>query len=86
MNVRTLTWAVGALVTGTVLGFILATFGAGTTLAQMTAERDDTRDKLADQVKLAMDTGAELVKEARLKQMAAEQALADATPKRVKGA
>ena len=68
---------------GAVLGFVLATFGAGVTQATATAERDATRDKLADQVKLAMDTGADLVRQARAAQANAEAELAASKPKKV---
>lgn len=85
MNGKHYIWAAASMAFGASLGFVLATFGAGVTQATATAERDATRDKLADQVKLAMDTGAELVRDARAAQKAAEVELANATPKQVKG-
>ena len=82
---RTFTWAMVATLIGVVVGFIAATFGSGVNTAQVTAERDVMRDKLADQVKLAMDTGADLVRQARAAQANAEAELAASKPKQVKG-
>ena len=85
MNARQWVWAAGTVAVGMVAGFVLATFGAGVNQATATAERDATRDKLADQVRLAMDTGADLVREARAAQANAEAELKASKPKQVKG-
>lgn len=73
-----------AFALGVVVGFIASTWGAATAMAGQTAERDIMRDDLTAKLAQAVDTGADLIRQARQKQTEAEQALADATPKQVK--
>ena len=85
MNAKTYAWTLGAALSGMVVGFIAATFGAGTNIAQITQQRDELRDRLTDQVKLALDTGAEMVKAERKLRKEAEDLLQKRIPKVVKG-
>jgi len=79
--------AAGACVAaGVVVGFLAATWGAAITLADLSTERDVTRDKLADQVRLAVETGATMVKEVKADLKEAQAELDRMKPKDVKGA
>ena len=85
MNAKNLMAAGACVCAGVVVGFVAATFGAAINLADLTNERDRTRDLMADQMAEALDIAASKVKDARWERDQARAELDRQAPKQVKG-
>lgn len=78
-------WWMAGVATGVVLGFLAATAGAGAAMREMTAERDETRDRLTASMQQLMDTAADSLQNERQKATALQKELDRVRPKQVKG-
>jgi len=82
---RQAAWWMAGVVAGTVLGFLAATAGAGAAMREMTAERDEQRDRLTASINTLMDTAAKSLQDERRKVTDLTDELERRKPKNVAG-
>lgn len=75
----------GVFLAGLVVGFITSTYGAASAMAEMTRDRDEVRDKLADSLRTVTELAAKDLQAARTERDAAMAELDRRKPKQVKG-